>query len=245
MQRTVDLRQQPAEPTRMNDATSQSNNQQTSEQHSSQYNHPGATTGNYVSAMPPEPDDWDYPRRGPRPLASLGNRSWVNRAERERLAKQQQGEDTTYTHHWTLKDLCTAQMTAIAKDAQKLANMWGKKLQRSADEPEAPPVFSPSEIRFKAAEHAADDFLFPPTGRNDEQAGHGSCNTDMTPYDQLVATTLLAIKHHLGDDVEINAAGHDNSDTWSAAKNLYYRTFPDRDVRPPDNWPGAKGIIRK
>ena len=229
----------------MNDATSQSNNQQTSERHSSQYNHPGATTGNYVPAMPPEPDDWDYRRRGPRPLASLGNQSWVNRAERERLAKQRQGEDTTYIHSWSVKCPCTAQMHAIAKDAQALAEHFRGTLQKSANEPECPPVFSPSEIRFNAPESGADDFCYPPTRRNDGKTASGSCNTDMTPYDQLVAATLLAIKHHLGDDVEINAAGHDNSRTWSAAKNLYYRTFPERDVRPLDNWPGAKGIIRK
>ena len=229
----------------MNDATCQSNDQQTSEQHCSQYNHPDAPDDLPRRSPPPADDDWDHRRRGPRPLASLGNMSWVNRAARERLAKQNRGEDTQYTHHWKIKDPCSALMPAIAKDTQALANMWGQQLQHSADEPDAPPVFSPEAIRFKAAEHAADAFRFPPTGQDGDLASHGSCNTDMTPYDQMVAATLLAIKHHLGDYVEINAAGDDNSGTWNAAKNLYMRTFPERDVRPIDNWPGAKGITRE
>ena len=54
--------------------------------------------------------------------------SWVNRAEKERLAKQRQGEDTQYTHHWTVKDLRYAQTSTIAKDVQALANMLGHKL---------------------------------------------------------------------------------------------------------------------
>ena len=132
-------------------------------------------------------------------------------------------------------------MPAISRDAQTLANTSGQQLQRSADAPGAPPVFSPEEIRFKATEHADGGFCFWPAWRDDDETGHGSCNTAMTPYDQLVAATLLGIKHHLGGHVEINAAGHDRSGTWNAAMNLCMRTFPDRDVQPLDNWPGAQG----
>ncbi len=52
------------------------------------------------------------------------------------------------------------------------------------------------------------------------------------PYDQLVAATLLAIKHHLGNDVQINADGDHRSGAWCAVVNLYLRTFLDRDVQP-------------
>ena len=72
-------------------------------------------------SMPSPPintcDDWEGCGRGPRPLASLGNIFWVNRAARERLAKQRQGEDTQYTHHWTVKDLRYARTPTIAKNA--------------------------------------------------------------------------------------------------------------------------------
>ena len=77
-----------------------------------------------------------------------------------------------------------------------------------ADEPETEPVFSPDEIRFNATEDGCDDFRYPPDPRENEQAGqpagYGCCNTDMMPYDQLVAATMLIIKYHLGDDVVSN-----------------------------------------
>ena len=53
------------------------------------------------------------------------------------------------------------------------------------------------------------------------------------------------MKHHLGDHVEINAAGDYRSGTWGAAVNLYLRTFPDRDVPNLDNWPGAQGHVKE
>ena len=125
--------------------------------------------------------------------------------------------------------------------------MWGKELGHSKDEPEAEPVFSPTEIRFNARENGCDDFRYPPDPRDNEKAGqpagYGSCNTDMLPYDQLVAATMLVIKHHLGDDVVIQSDGDHRSGTWGAAMNLYLRTFPDRDVPNLDNWPGAQGRL--
>ncbi len=52
----------------------------------------------------------------------------------------------------------------------------------------------------------------------------------MMPYDQLVAATMLVIKHHLRDGVVIKSGGEHNSGTWGAAMNLYLRTFPEREV---------------
>ncbi len=131
-------------------------------------------------------------------LASLGKMSWVSRAAREMLVKQRQGEDTKYTHHWMVMDLRYAPTPTIAKDAKTLANMRGQKPHRSAEEPAAPPIFPSTEIRLNALESGADDFGYPPTWRDDGATGRGSCNTNMVPYDQLVAAILQAIKHHLG-----------------------------------------------
>lgn len=72
--------------------------------------------------------------------------SWVNRAARERLAKQLRREDTQYTHHWTVKDSSYAKTPTMAKDVQALANTRGQKLHRSADEPAA----APSSLRPKS-----------------------------------------------------------------------------------------------
>ena len=54
---------------------------------------------------------------------------------------------------------------------------------------------------------------------------------------------MLVIKHHLGNDVVVKSDGEHRSGTWSAAMNLYLRTFPDRDVPNLDNWPGARGHV--
>ena len=230
----------------MNDATDPSD-RRTPPQHSSQDVRPDAPDD---SARPPptipDTDEYsDYYKRGPTLLASLGDVSWTRRAERERMARQRKGQDTEYIHRWVVKDSASAQTPTIAKDAQALANTWGQALQRSADEPEAAPVFSPSEIHFNAPESGADDFHYPPDWSENEAAGrpagYGSCNTDMMPYNQLVAATVLVIKYHLGDDVIVRSDGAYNSGTWNAAVNLYLRTFPERNVPILDNWPYGSG----
>ena len=66
----------------------------------------------------------------------------------------------------------------------------------------------------------------------------------MLPYDQLVAATMLVIKHHLGDDVVIKSDGEHRSATWNAALNLYLRTFAERDAPVLDNWPSAQGRLK-
>ena len=52
----------------------------------------------------------------------------------------------------------------------------------------------------------------------------------MRPYNQLFGDLTLVIKDHLGDDVVVESDGDYPSGTWSAAVNLYLRTFSDRDV---------------
>ena len=215
--------------------------QQTSDQHGNPDNR--LNTPDAPPRPPPATDDWEYYKRGPRRLASMGNTSWVRRAERERLAKQLKGQDTTYVHRWWLKDQHSAKTPVITKDAQALANTWRRPIGRSADEPDADPVFSPTEIRFNAPESGGDDFRFPPDWSENEPTAYGCCNTDMMPYDQLVAATMLVMKYHLGNDIVIKSDGDHRNGTWGAAMNLYLRTFPDRDVPNLDNWPGAQGHV--
>ncbi len=195
------------------------------------------------------PINEDHYKRGPQRLASIGDAGWRLAATHERLARQRDGLDGEYLHQWWVKDPNSTQTAAIAKDVQALATTWGKPLQRSADEPDAQPVFSPTEISFNAREDGCDDFRYPLSwGENlpaGQTPGYGRCNTDMLPYDQLVAATMLVIKYHLGDGVVTQSDGEHNSATWSAAVNLYLRTFPDRDVPNIDNWPGAQGRIKE
>ena len=230
----------------MSDKMSQSNDQPPS-QRGNLDNRPDAPDLLFRPPLPTD-DGWEYYRRGPQLLASIGNWSWIRRASRERLARQRKGQDGEYIHRWWIKDQYSPNTPAIAEDAQALANTWGKALHRSADEPETEPIFSPDEIRFNATEDGCDDFRYPPDRNENEQAGqpagYGCCNTDMMPYDQLVAATMLIIKYHLSDDVVVKSDGEHRSSTWSAAMNLYLRTFPDRDVPNLDNRPGALGRVK-
>ena len=234
----------------MNDATSPSD-QRPPPQHGSPDTRPDAPDD---SPQPPPsipdnhayPENLDYPdyyKRGPTLLASLGDVSWTRRAERERMARQRKEQDTEYIHRWVVKDSASAQTPTIAKDAQALANTWGQAPHRSADEPST--IFSPSGILFNAPESGGDNFRYPPDWDENKAAGrpagYGSCNTDMMPYNQLVAATVLVIKYHLGDDVIVRSDGAYNSGTWNAAVNLYLRTFPERKVPLLDNWPYGSG----
>ena len=117
---------------------------------------------------PPRPtpatDDWEYHKRGPRLLASIGNTSWVRRAERERLAKQRKGQDTTYVHRWWLKDQHSAKTPTISRDAEALAITWGRPIGRSADEPDADPVSRPPKYASTPRRTAATTSASHPTG---------------------------------------------------------------------------------
>ena len=215
----------------MNDPTEPSD-QRTSPQHGRQDNRPDAPDLLFRPPLPTD-DGWEYYRRGPQLLASIGNWSWIRRASRERLARQHKGQDGEYIHHWWIKDQCSPKTLAIAEDAQALANTWGKELHRSADEPETEPVFSPDEIRFNATEDGCDDFRYPPDPRENEKAGqpagYDCCNTDMMPYDQLV------VGHHAGHQVPPRQRRGSQIGRQAPQRHLGRRDEP-----LPEDVPGAR-----
>ena len=106
----------------------------------------------------------EYHRRGPRLLASIGNTSWVRRAERERLAKQRKGQDTTHVHRWWLQDQHSAKTPAISRDAAALAKTWGRPIGRLAAEPDAAPSSRQPKYASTPWRTAAATSAFRPTG---------------------------------------------------------------------------------
>ena len=105
----------------MSDKMSQSNDQPPS-QRGNLDNRPDAPDLLFRPPLPTD-DGWEYYRRGPQLLASIGNWSWIRRASRERLARQRKGQDGEYIHRWWIKDQCSPNTPAIAEDAQAL-EMW-------------------------------------------------------------------------------------------------------------------------
>ena len=53
--------------------------------------------------------------------------------------------------------------------------------------------------------------------------------TSRRPYGAVVCASLISVKHHLGDAVEIGSDGRAEDEQWDAAFRLYHRTFPDRE----------------
>ena len=149
-----------------------------------------------------------------------------------------------YSHTWVVRNRNSVNVEAIATDAKALADNAGIDLKRSSLN-DRPPTFGPMEIRFNARQNGCEDFQYPPhwdqNADRDFPPGFGWCKTNSMPYDVMVAATLLAIKHHLEDDVVARSDGAPDSGPWRAAIDLYRLTFPERTPPILDNWPGGSG----
>ena len=103
-------------------------------------------------------------------------------------------------------------------------------------------TLGPDRISLNAEVDGCETFVYPPDRKRNVKigiiAGYGACITDAKPYDALVGAAMLAIKHHLGDDAKVQSAGDPQHPAWQAAKALYSRTFPEREIPWLDNWPG-------
>ena len=59
--------------------------------------------------------------------------------------------------------------------------------------------------------------------------GFEACKTDYRPYDPIVCASLLAIRHHLGNGVDISSDGRPATDEeWRQGIAIYNHCFPDR-----------------
>lgn len=56
-----------------------------------------------------------------------------------------------------------------------------------------------------------------------DDSGYSFCKTNRKPYDVAVCLTLLAMKHHLGEDIEITSDG--GKEDWMPALRLYKTIF--------------------
>ena len=103
------------------------------------------TTGSTTDA---EPGPWHHWATCPGSTAQHGKDSPSSGGEKTRSISITGRSRTT----------APPQTPTIAMAIQALADTWGQKVHRSADEPEALPIFSTTEIRFNAPESGADGF---------------------------------------------------------------------------------------
>ena len=171
-----------------------------------------------------------------------GRRLWdqieQNAAFREAV-KSYPGE-RGYTHSWVIKDQQSAQTEKIIADVQALAAQCDFKMQTPRNKHEDF-TLGPDRISLNAEQDGRGTFEYPPNWKRNIEfglpAGYGECTTDAMPYDALVGAALLTIKYHLGDDVTVRSMGAPQHAAWQAAKALYSRTFPERELPWLDNWP--------
>ena len=146
-----------------------------------------------------------------------------------------------YTHLWVIKDEASAQTQTIVADVQALAAQCEFKMRKARSKYEDF-TLGPDRISLIAQVDACGTFNYPPDWKLNVECGvpvgYGKCTTDAKPYDALVGAALLAIKHHLRDDVIVRPAGLPQHPSWQAAKALFASTFPEREISVLDNWPG-------
>lgn len=149
-----------------------------------------------------------------------------------------------YAHSWVVKDGTSPQTQTIVADVQALADQCDFKMRTPRDKCEDF-TLGPDRISLNAEVDGGGTFEYPPDRKRNVEigviAGYGVCITDAMPYDALVGAALLAIKHHLGDDVKVQSKGGPQHPAWQAAKALYSRTFPERVIPWLDNWPDGSG----
>ena len=58
------------------------------------------------------------------------------------------------------------------------------------------------------------------------------CKTIRLPYDVIVASSLISMKHHMGHDIRLFSDGKLEEPDWSKAFALYHEAFPDRPPPP-------------
>ena len=98
-------------------------------------------------------------------------------------------------------------------------------------EPGSQPYITDTEIGFNGSgDDMYEGFAYPGsfTGPPDHEPLRMYCKTGRRPYGMVVAAVLLAIKHHLGDDVEIRSDGNLRDDEWEPATGLFAGVFPHR-----------------
>ena len=192
----------------------------------------------------PEPT-WHITEEGQARLDRIfaaGRRLW-EQMERENAARggpEPHRATRGYTHRWMIKDEASAQTQTIVADVRALADQCDFKMRKPRNKYEDY-ALGPDRISLNAEVDGGLTFEYPPDRKRNVKigipAGYGECNTFAKPYDALVGAALLAIKHHLGDDVQATSTGGPQHPAWQAAKALYSRTFPEREIPWLDNWP--------
>ena len=173
---------------------------------------------------------------------AMHNIEMANRRYFGEVGKERSRRTMIYSHNWSIAKGHSPQTPLIAQDAALLAENCGVPLQFTAADPQHGPKFHPYFISFNGRGDSCDDFQYPPHLAANREIGlfgriHCKCRTECRDYDTLVSAILLSIKHHLGSKCSVRSTGQPDGAGWTAAFELYARTFPERELPWLANWP--------
>ena len=137
-----------------------------------------------------------------------------------------------YTHYYTVHDLQQdLHVPEIAQDIRHIAMASEIPLANGLGEPGTQPVIEPHLVEINGVlPNRCGTFEYPPDHRWNQKwnltLGGSHCKTRRRPYDVIVCAALMAVRHHLGQNVRVRSDGdfaHDPG--WAAARDLYRRAL--------------------
>lgn len=110
-----------------------------------------------------------------------------------------------FTRYWTVKgNVASSVMDAACRDIAEMLReegAVGSVVAYEADLENLPPVCEQGTVRFNGiGEEGHETFYF-------TDYGWDFCKTARKPYDLYVAASLMLLKHHFGDAIDIDSDG--------------------------------------
>ena len=134
-----------------------------------------------------------------------------------------------YTHAWILKDTTQdLKVPQIAQDIRSIVSASEMNIVNRWMQPHTEPEITDSNICFNGVPgDGYEPFFYPPNPEWQTQTKEvfDFCKTQKLPYDVVVCAALLAIKHHLDDQVTVSSNGKFTNPEWQAAYHLYRRSL--------------------
>ena len=135
-----------------------------------------------------------------------------------------------YTHTYRIYHLdLDLRVPEVSSDIRRLIKHSNVPIGDYEGKPGSRPKLGHSLVSFNGiGEDSAETFAFPPSKDHphlEHDPGRSFCKTYRKPYDIIVAAALIAIKHHLSDNVVITSDGNFSAESeWLDAYSLYTNT---------------------
>ena len=147
-----------------------------------------------------------------------------------------------YSHGYTLREHADPRFAEITRDVNDIITASEIPMGDANGNPGSQPQLGPELIRLNGIQpQHCETFLYP------APSGWEYCKTGYQPYDVIVCATLMAMKHHLQENVAISSDGNLDGPEWQAAYRLYRRAlrrpppefFQQHEQTPSPNRPGG------